>query len=175
MSYAKLYKVCQDYGLGGAGVNNAITNLDAQKTLMGAEHGTDKQASVFVPGGPSDPYNAWGHHNTPHVPRAFVHCSIITSALATFGTYAGVLGGAIKQISRTGTGLWQVSMDSRLQLFFGHARAKWTTNADVNLCTCINTDLNGSGVGLYIQTLQLSAGDFVLTDFDFDLAVYSYS
>src|SRR4051812_25743409 len=120
MSYAKLFKVCQDYALGIASVNNAKGNLDTLKTSWEAEHGTVQPTlGAGVPLFLGDPYNAFGIHNTPPVPRAMVRVQPTTVGGVAVHMFPGPLGGAVKAVARLSTGLWNIAMDNHLSLFFG--------------------------------------------------------
>lgn len=176
MSYAKLWKVCQDAALGIAGVNAAKGNLEVFRDAWSAEHGTNQPVSVA--GGPislGDPYNGLGAHNTPHVPRAVVLVTLTDSAGATVVSVPEIGGGIVRSVSKIGTGAWHITLDERLSLFFGDPRPIQADNTVTRACQPYGYVFGTVAPGLIVNTYELQAGFFTPADYDFSCAIYSYS
>jgi len=171
-----MWKGCQDYGISVGVVNQARGNLEAMKTAWETEHGTVRPSTV---GGHlltlGDPYNAFGRHNTPYVPRASVRVKPTSSSSVALTITPDALGGVVRGITKVATGTWQIALDNRLQLFFGNPRPVQTSNTVTRFCQVYGAVVNAFSVGFVIGCYDLNAGDFVLTDFEFSATLYSYA
>lgn len=174
MSYQRMWKTCQDYAVEIASANFAKGNLDTFKTSWTAEHGS-VQLVIVGPGLFIDPYNGFGLHNTPAVPRGIVHVKPSSSASVSF-TAVNIDAAAVRSITKLSAGLFHIAMDDRLTLFFGDAQPVQSDNTVTRFCSPYGATFGG-GVsnGLVIGCYDLQAGDFVLTDFEFNCPLYSYS
>lgn len=166
MSYLKPWKVCQDYALGILNVNLANSNNVSQRTLWYAEHAA---------GGARQPYQGFGMHDTPPIPRTIIRAKPQglpggISIDATFDAPNGVTLG-VQHIS---TGTWQISFAPDLRLFFGNPRPAQTGSSSVRTCSAVGSVTTGPQTLINIKTYELNTGDFVLTDYEWSAAVYSY-
>ena len=174
MSYSKIWKACQDYGVGITLMNAAKANLDAFKAAWETEHGNIQSVSLTQPPATVDPYNAFGVHNAAEVPRAMVRVKPSTLNNVIVPTQFIDIGGIVRGVSRVATGTWNIYLDGRLQLFFGDPRPVQSSGGSVRFCEPYGAVIGG-GVGLLVKTYDLQSGDFALADYEFSCAIYSYS
>lgn len=172
MSYVKLFKACEDYALGIASANNASGNLEALLSSWSAEHGYTQPAAGLLLF--QNPFAAFGTHTTPPIPRAMVRAKPTSSGGATVSLTFNDMGAVVRSVKKTATGTWDIELDGNLTLYFGDPKAVQSDNTVTRLCQPYNATVFGGGNGLIVKTYELSAGDFVLTDFEFTCAIYSY-
>lgn len=175
MAYGKLIKTCQDYALGIGQVNQARDNLASFRTAWIAEHGKEESVG-HTTHAPTNPYTAFGHHNTPPIPRA----SVFVDVIATIGgapPFTVSAQSMVLSVSRISTGLWFIALDGRLTIFWANAFPS-QASADIRLCkpTSYFPTTAGTPPGIYVKTQSSTAGSaFAAADFSFDCTIYGYN
>jgi hypothetical protein len=174
MPYAKPWKVCEDYGLGILSANLGFSNIDYMKAGWTTEHGSAQQ-TIGAPLTAGNPYTAFGVHNTPPIPRAMVRVRPTSvNGFSTPSAFDG-LGAVVRTIQQVSTGVWLIGLDNRLSLFFGDPKPAQSNNTVTRFCQPYGATVVGATNGIVVKCYDLNAGDFVLTDFEFDCGIYSYA
>lgn len=179
MAYSKLVKTCQDFALGIQSVNEAKTNLEAFRDWWTAEHGRDE----FTSSGGSrytartmNPYEAFGRHNTPHVPRAVVGVTVATSAPFQVAFSVGAQPTVVR-VTKIGTGQWFIEMDGRLEYFWGIAHPSQASSSSTRFCKPVTYRPTGSGTppGITVTTYEHGGTSFEPADYSFVCVVYGHN
>jgi hypothetical protein len=176
MAFAKLVKVCQDFALGIQSINGAISNLETFFSAWTAKHGKQETVVGSLPT-TTNPYETFGHHNEPAIPRAILNISIVTWAP---GSTAFIVGsqGPIRAVTRVATGVWSIEMDGHLDTFWGIAHPIHSAAADIRYCkpTSYFPTGPGSPSGVIVSTYSSTGGAAsVLTEYAFTCTIYGYT
>lgn len=176
-SYAKLVKTCQDFALGLQSVNGAKTNLEFFRDAWTAEHGKEEPPSGAQTGVGDNPYEAFGRHDTPPIPRAIVAVTALTfgPGLSAFTVNAQP---TVVGVTKLAVGQYRIDVDEHIDSYWG---AAWPaqTSALIRFCKPVSyyPAAPGSPCSIVVSCYnQASAGAaFALTDFSFVLAIYGYT
>ena len=161
MSYAKIPKVCRDYGLGFQDFNQACDNVDATVALYDVRHGVGSQPS----GSTQNPWAQFGKHDDPRICRTLLRIqnttigSIVSSSTVVAGT-------GIASAQRVGAGQWQIDLRSGVGTFAPVVQVE-DSGTEVFHFTVYSFDMS-----LLITFWQLSGGVFVAADVDFSVFVW---
>lgn len=154
MSYAKQFYVTADFILGYQTINQAIDNSDAIYDAMALTHKTNEDDT--------------GTHDMPLTARDILKYN---GASASATGYPSLLSTRSTVIfpTRFSTGVYFFPV-SGLSSYWGTATASVTSATPI---TFIQVEAITSGTpGLMVRTYELGTTAFVLTDFDFWLAIH---
>jgi hypothetical protein len=169
-AYVKLWKVCQDFGLGLQQVNQARDNLETFLAAWAAEHSAEQVGRL---GHRSNSYEVLGKHDTAPVPRAMIGVSVASGTAGAVSISADTLDPVVQSIQRSAAGTWFVTMAAPYTTFFSDPVPSATSNAVTRFTTSQPGGVTGAN-GFTVITYQLTGGAFVGTDYDWYAAVYTY-
>lgn len=174
-TYGKLFKVCTDFGAGIAYVNSLAQNFEAQATAMALEHGTVEQGWAGGVGSPpGDRRKALGHHSTQKIPRSVAQYQYENITPSRYQPRLATPDFHAISVTRQATGLLFVAVKGL---------TSWWSTEPVPYVTSTSTvrwvvpssyypAAAPDAAGIAFASYELSAGDFVLTDFNFSFAIY---
>jgi hypothetical protein len=111
MSYAKLPKVIQDYGIGIETINQAIENVESLRTIYDAEHNTSDLVGFY--GQPTRP--EYGQHDHSTIPKSAAVVTVTPYSVipgeTLYATRFDITGRVIRGLVRFRFGLYVVVTD----------------------------------------------------------------
>lgn len=170
MSYLKLFKVTQDFGLGKQTVNQAFDNNQAQFDLYDTKHATG--VSGLNTGGFSNPFRALGRHDDPLIARTTAR--IIVDSSTFFPTARAVVNGPMLPLLSPlylGQGQWRFNVYTP-QLFAAVAQAEADSALDRKAMCFVSYPPN-AGPTLAVATWEISGGAWAPADFDFSITMWA--
>jgi hypothetical protein len=161
MSYAKIPKICPDYGLGFNDFNQACDNADALVELYDVRHGLESTPA----GVDRNPWLRFGKHDDAAICRTLTRIQFTTTG--GFTSFApAVSGEGIVATQRLGDGYFQVDLQQGVGVFSIFVQVE-ATGAETRHITTYRY-----GSTAYLTLWTLSGGTFIAGDFDFSVFIW---
>lgn len=168
MAYSKLPKVIQDYSLGKETINQANANNDQLREAYASKHGP------FSGAGASSVWAKPGQHNDPLVVRTVLRVQYQSYGFAAYPFVIASGPGLPSVGAELLGGSGRLTLSVGLNNLKAMITAEQTSNTPVRIPRWnYTTPTTAAPVrGLNIWLWQLTAGEFSLADYDFEVLLW---